>query len=281
MSTYFLLFCMIGLALADPLKCTFYNCYEFKDNICSSINKTFPDVIGFNLKACPDKTVCNLQFGDEPDTCAPNYTIPLRYPGEACKNPEECFSGNCNSVCTGKKVDEACSDDADCDVELFCNLPTLKCKAVSKFNESCSTVIKCGAGLVCNDGTCLSIGSIENGKPASAPAACKSFYISGGNCTKGPILVAKSAQAGEDLHICKDKCQYQLGEGLMEPEFCQCGMTPDPAKSFCPPGRGELDLKDVIFFYNSISILLGLKPTIKIQLQGAMLAKVFCVFQSQ
>ena len=194
------------------------------------------------LKSCSKGKSCQINENLNEGTCV-EY-IPSKYPGEYCTNNTECLSGNCTSkkVCRGLNENLECDNDHKCDYGLYCHRKDGKgkCTAVIKHSKNCTLENRCDAGLVCNKGTCVVIGSIEEGKEANISSACKTFYSNGTHCIKGPILVGSSTNCSKD-------CSYIVNAtGKSFNKSCVCGMSENP-KKYCSPGIGNLSIEGVLF----------------------------------
>jgi hypothetical protein len=253
MKEWVLLGWMLLVWQTESRSCLMYKCSsDLKQNECARTtyyNKTLPLV---ELKACENSSeVCNIvHWNDEPNLCAPRLSSPSLYPGEYCTANEECYSGHCRmdpnkkkrSVCVGLSEFSGCVQDADCDVGLFCNAK--ECVRVQPIGKPCNEQLKCAPEGVCNNGLCVLIGSIEDGHAASVPAACDSFYISGGKCEDGPTLDLDKSP--DDPYACPaDKtCKYTRKSVPWISQSCICGMSSED-KEYCLPGRGDIDSSDV------------------------------------
>lgn len=239
---------LVALVSADEMKCDVYNCKDLGANECAKVTRDTNNLI-FELKACAGGKVCDLKFGETPDTCAASYSTPLRYPGELCSANSECFSNVCDEktkLCTSGIEGADCEDDMGCSAGLYCSADQ-KCAKVKNETEDC-TAAKCDAGLVCNSGVCAKIGQLKIGEAATALAACKSFFIIGGFCAEGPKLVREQGidnEAGPTkCSATKNECKYALGNDT-QTDACICGRTDKAEQKYCNPGKGDIDMKDV------------------------------------
>ena len=82
------------------------------------------------VKPCTDPSypICNytdLVYNESAYCTAPASPAVKRgstLPGEKCKTSSECYSSTCKSgFCRGKKFNQTCSSDYDCDIGLFCS----------------------------------------------------------------------------------------------------------------------------------------------------------------
>jgi hypothetical protein len=202
----------------------------------------------FQLRECQEGKVCDIL--DEEDTeskCGNWYTTPIKFPGEYCRNHTECFSGVClNSTCVGKNESGDCENDTICNPGLYCDVEAKKCKKVRKINEACNEKMKCASYLVCDKAKCIVHASLDIDQEADHPSACKSYYVSKGKCKKGPTLKRAEGDPEFGPIACPKirECTYTF-DGKEEFEPCICGITENGTK-FCPPGRGDIVLDDVI-----------------------------------
>ena len=196
----------------------------------------------YSLKSCSEGKSCQINENLDKGTCV--QYMPSKYPGEYCTNKAECLSGNCssNKVCHGLNESSKCNNDHECDYGLYCHREDgeEKCTAVIKISKTCTLKNRCDAGLVCNNGICVVIGSIEEEKEANIGSACKTFYSNGTHCIKGPTLVGSKTE-------CNENCLYIVeatNKSFNKP--CVCGMSESP-KKYCSPGIGNLSIEDVLF----------------------------------
>lgn len=234
----------VALSVMAEFTCDVYSCSELAKGQCASIEWSINHSL-YKLQACPDKKVCDLHLGVEPDTCEDSRTTPYRFPGELCAKDAECFGGKCEkNVCQGAASGESCNDDSYCNPGLYCDAAEKKCVPTKKRGDDCSTG-KCDAFLVCDQKKCTDVGRLENNKPASAPAACKSFYVRNGACSAGPTLIraATDPQTGPITCPASGECHYKLGnQEIAEP--CTCGRTEKGTK-YCNPGKGDMNPDNV------------------------------------
>lgn len=249
MASYILFLFLFGFLLAADIKCPYYVCNTtLGQDICSQMKTSEPSV-GFELNSCASEKICDLKLTEEPDTCSKSYSQPLRFPGEFCRASSECFSNECDvstKVCKGKSQNASCESDDQCNVKLYCNLTSKACEPLAKQDETCTTG-KCGVGLVCENERCLQMGILKKGDKATLPSACETFYIVDGLCAEGPKLqVKKDMVGGQEPIDCQGQCVYKVGNDTTITESCQCGMVSNASSTFCSPGRGDIDLKDVL-----------------------------------
>ena len=111
-----------------------------------------------------------------------------------------------------------------------------KCKEPQ---NDCKEEGKCASDKICYEGECVDLFSFDNDKPSTIPGICKSYYVEGGKCVEGPILVNK-----ETLNCPNSRdCTYKV----LNKEFnksCICGQDEDGNK-FCPLEKGDFYLSKV------------------------------------
>ena len=93
--------------------------------------------------------------------------------GEKCNGNYDCFSNICeNNKCKGKLENEECDEHGECDVGLYCS-ENEKCEKLKDEGDDCSDLEEdflenmndnCYAGLVCNKGKCVKLGSLSYNK---------------------------------------------------------------------------------------------------------------------
>ena len=245
MKSFAAVFALIFAFAAAEFTCDVYSCAKLEGDICARVNQT-DSRLYFEFQTCPESKVCDLHLGTEPDHCNAFYTTPSKYPGEYAANETECFGGIYDKekkICLGKKLNDTCSGDIDCGPKLFCSSQI--CVPALKEGEACGAAAKCDAHLVCNKGNCTKVGSLKEDIEASAPAACKSFYIMNGRCHEGPKLLTSNGKKAEEPIECPGDCTYTLN-GTNHSSSCICGKT-EFGRPFCTPGKGDVDITDVIF----------------------------------
>jgi len=235
---------LIAAALAAEMKCDKYICDPgLMAGVCNSAELT-EDITRFHLKECNQSSGCNLG-PDVNDTCVDGFVLPSRYPGEYCSATGECFVGECvNNSCSGLPEGGQCKEDMNCNPRLYCDKGA--CVPVKKIGDACSNTMKCDTHLTCNNQICTGVGSLDENMPATAVAACKSFFILNGQCKAGPKLLKKEggAAVGPVTCVATQGCVYTITPELNFTDTCQCGRTPE-GDMYCPPGKGDMDLTDV------------------------------------
>jgi len=192
------------------------------------------------LNKCKEDEICVLPLNiTEDGNCQKIDETATLLPGEYCTNPKQCLYENecANNVCKGKKPNEDCTHDGNCDVELHCNSK----KKCANSADSCSETEKCKSNQICLYGKCVILGQLEDGKESVVTGACRSYYIHDGKCTEGPKL------HGNDKFMCPytEQCRYYwTHNNSMFLSRCIC--SGDAAiNAFCSPGQGDIDTSDV------------------------------------
>jgi hypothetical protein len=235
-------------AIVYAEQCLFYQCNDqLPAGVCSSKTLNNSNTI-FQMKECDGEKVCDVRLKGD-DKCEDSYKQKVAYPGEFCRNDSECIKGTCSKdkICTLNPGNTTCEDDTDCNPGLFCKASN--CEKLKMFNESCSGEDKCHPSTVCNYSVCVKLGSGIIGQKASAPIACKSFYLEGGACQEGPKLTNHS----EDGLACNEGylCEYTKVDKSKYNDKCRCGRGAMGAQ-YCQPGRGDIDMQPVRILANNV-----------------------------
>lgn len=218
---------LLGVLAVEIQECRMYNCNESLTNDVCGVW----DNVRTNLTKCQSGYICTIPYEFNNKAYCKNSTIhPTRLPGEYCLSSTQClYNSNCiENICRGKEIDKSCEFDGECDMELYCYKGHCK-----KPEEDCADGKKCRSDQVCNNNECVLMAQLENGKSASVPAACKSYYAEEGSCKAGPKLV------GTDKN---GSCIYNVGDKYKFYELPLCSFN---GNSFCPPGRGNVDMEYV------------------------------------
>ena len=234
----FILILVLSLTdIAWGFKCMKYTCDNnvLENGTCAILNY---NIIQLNM--CENPKTCILPSSKEvTGICAKKNDIKNRLAGEYCNEANQCRGGVCKeNVCVGVNVNETCTVDEDCDVELYC-----KSNHCTQPNENCFFNEKCKSNQFCVNGKCKNYGKLGIGKTAEVPALCSTYYIKDGKCEMGPSRIDKQT------YDCKNNSQnhYVCKYDNNETRFCICGMN-QYGKLYCPPGRGELKYDEVLFF---------------------------------
>lgn len=218
---------LLGVLVAGIQQCRIYSCNEsFTDNVCGVWDNEKA-----NLTMCQSGNICVIPYETGNKAyCRNSSTYSTRLPGEYCSNPSQClYNNNCTeNICRGRSIGKPCESDGECDTELYCYKGFCK-----KPEKDCTDDKKCRTDEVCNNNECVLIAQLENGRRASVPAACKSYYAEGGFCRTGPKLV------GTDKN---GLCTYNVDDKYKFYELPLCSLND---RTFCPPGRGNVDMEYV------------------------------------
>jgi len=238
---------LASFVIGEKIECDKYVCGGLNTDECAKAEIYSENLMTYYLNPCNDTKICPLNFHDQPDICSLDHVHPTKFPGEFCKIGLECLSGNClNNTCKGVEAGFKCTSDSVCDAGLYCN-ELNECEEAKYENLKCDYKTKCLSTFVCNKGVCTKILSLENGSEASAPLACKSYFIHQGVCFEGPKLQKEEQYEDTEGPIpCNNEtylCSYVVDGKLKINQLCQCGMA-DTRDSFCSPGKGDIDSKD-------------------------------------
>ena len=237
MKTKWILLMIFSTVYAADLFCSNYT---FK-NITAKENERcgYVEVGELHFNECEKGLICEpLRFGLE-SVCVKDTRKRLH--GENCTKNEECESNNCpKEVCVGFNEGAKCTNTVQCAAELYCNET---CKPAVENGEICNTTIRCKSNAFCHipqgkvNGICYTYASIDEGKEAPAPAACKTYHTAkNGTCMKGYMLPSRRT-------VCNGHCTYGYN-GTKVKASCTCGRKNDA--KLCPLGVADLKLDAVI-----------------------------------
>lgn len=208
------------------------------------------DVEYLKVKKCAKHLVCEpTRFGLK-SVCVKAEKNLKAVAKERCNVTEDCYSKQCGAdkLCIGKGAGEECTLTEECDVESYC--VEKKCTAA---NNSCDGQKGCATNAFCyiptgkKNGACITYASVESGKEALAPAACKSYYMDKtGKCASPPKL----KNTGDYTCPNDGQCTYTVNDTEYKTP-CECSKS-DNGEESCPPGIGDLDL-DSVFIDNNCS----------------------------
>ena len=113
-----------------------------------------------------------------------NFKLP-GFDGQACSNNEECLSNNCDGTKCAEKVSGfdgdkgICINDLACEKGKFCNEDGF-CEAIH--SGECDFSNECKPYHICNDGTCVKVGTLGTGTLVSndLPDEYKGLVCKGG-----------------------------------------------------------------------------------------------------
>lgn len=236
---------LMGVFVARMMECPLYRCGGSvgENAVCAVWSKE-----GMNMSTCNERDLtCRLPSGMEQEGfCVKKTSLPSLLPGEYCENSAQCLhGGRCeDSTCKGKKADESCKIDEECDVEMYCG--SGKCKPANE--TDCGGDVKCVSNRLCYEGKCHLMGQLKDGADSEVPGLCKSYYVLDKKCAPGPRLTHGRECPKDGL------CKYSDDSK----QLCVCGKTPTGNK-FCPPGKGEIDVSKVNLIMKIVFIVLKLR----------------------
>jgi hypothetical protein len=242
---------IIGLVLSDST-CPVFTCQNnLPTGKCSQRNSSDTGVISYLLQRCPENQDCKYNHDIPSSSCADKVVeVPKLYPGSACTNSTDCFSGSCTSgVCVGVKDGEACAAPTDCNFGKGCIPDTTKngtahcLDLIAENITGCTSDYDCQRKLGCNNGTCVQYFSLGDGTTLIANATqreglpislCKSGIELNGVCTSLKRVNQDCTTTG--------MCSYQRDGNATNfyntTDFCECGNNND-GKSHCRIGSDE------------------------------------------
>ena len=244
-------------------ECAKYFCKEeIKGGTCAisnyknefEINVTLADVCSDNIK-CQLNGEPNEVFYNKTNiegNCSSNI-LNRRYPGEKCQidteciyplnNPSSQFHKCEEEICSGMEKDGICEDNSWCIVGLYCDKHEGKCKEQIKKGEKCLESKECKNNLVCINGKCDDLFSLEDGK--SVPEK-ETYEFQKKFCKNGEVIDNKCVSLNDlDTKLNDDsykKCAYNsyceykingLGEGRKKYVKCGCGYNSE-GQGYCP-----------------------------------------------
>jgi len=225
-----ILFGLLLLGFTEAQKCKKYNCDKnYTEGTCAVW-----DYDQVNLTMCNPDLICVFPYqSNNKAVCMDSTKHPSRLPGEYCDDPFEClYNKNCiENICRGKSVGEFCQSDGECDIELYCY--NEKCKEPTDDCKEEKT--KCKSNQICSNEKCVYMGQLDNFEKASVPSACKSFYVHNEQCRIGPKLVPSDREGF---------CKYLADDGQKIYTIPLCTLN-NPSVTFCPPGRGNVNMESV------------------------------------
>lgn len=234
----------------SALSCPKYGCSDeaLPDGQCGKYQDG-----SYLLQQCPDDKFCSTALYSYTDSfCEDIPAAPEKLdlnPGETCKVDTDCHSGKCNpdKKCSGKKTNESCDDQSDCDVGFVChNLnQDATCQPQRKVGESCDDYLTaqfCINAAACDNETCEELLSRNDGAivdTMSAASLCKSgYYQIMPNHTQKAICMKAPKSPNMPLPIkCGpgELCYSSDGEWAAH---CRCGFNSD-GQGYCPLFPGD------------------------------------------
>lgn len=201
-----------------------------------------------NLTYCPATFQAN-------SACQAPKPVNLGYPGQSCKNSEDCFSENCEKgYCVGVSEKESCSQpklysaDVFCNPGLYCDTENLLCESLGLKGDACENDYQCTYGTGCLDGICYPLGGLFVGQQIS-PYYCLNYYskfcedlqcyIFANNtavCTSVFTSFSSIPISCEDNNGCVSVPNYVLGASAIG--TCTCSYNAE-GTSFCPLFLGD------------------------------------------
>ena len=245
-------------------KCAKYSCEQKIDGgICAkSIYKSDFEINVTLADVCSSGVACKLN-GEPNDVfyngtniirnCSTNITS-ARYPGEKCdidtecvfplNNPSSQFHKCEDGKCNGIGENGICEDHSWCKAGLYCDPHQGKCKKQLKKGKGCLESKDCKNNLVCIDGKCSNIFSLDDGKEVPEK---ESYEIQRKFCKSGEVIDNKCVSYS-DLNGTKVKddeykkcdfnsyCEYNingLGKKIKKYVKCGCGYNSE-GQGYCP-----------------------------------------------
>jgi len=184
-------------------------------NTCmKKVNSTNTD-----LEVCGANLYCNYDANND-GLCKDFSYISKQFIGGPCNTPADCRGTNptcVNNVCVADTT--TCTTDYDCAINSFCgpqgNITT--CVAQKSETNECTKTSECKNNLMCNNGKCTKILSIEDGElvKATDKLLCKSGFVLDGKCSSASL---------KSNGTCTDKCTYvNNGTEINSTTSCVCG----------------------------------------------------------
>jgi len=207
---------------------------------------------------CNKDQICNLPL-DNPllwltgektknITCVDkkNVFTKTRYPGEDCDANNACYKTACGNdkICPGAKEGQPCDELTDCWVGFFClkNATAGVCTAQRDVGGDCSSKYDCKNNLLCNNGKCAKMFSLDDGATVNTTDTDKSDFCKSGRandqsnkCVKRTLDMERNA--GDTAKcIPGSNCKYSETDGTTTyPVFekCACGFNAN-RNAYCP-----------------------------------------------
>lgn len=219
-----------------------------------------------NDKICSDKEICYIDntkqsimpiFSHQKveGQCKPSTKAKrLRYPGEDCSDNDPCISPfKCseNNKCSGKNLEENCTDTSECLAGLYCyhDDKTHQCRKQVELGGACSSSWDCVNYLGCYKNRCIKYGNLASGVSLTSEdvkfegeESNKAFLCELGRLSYDSNRCAtidyagetlQKLEKGEDFVKCnkEDYCWYSDGENIHK-QKCQCGYNKD-GQGYC------------------------------------------------
>lgn len=228
---------------------------SLSDGTCYIYNRADDKI---RIKECESGEVCSvnqmystlpLNLSTNNAKCVDQYYISdLKVAGESCKDDSQCKSNEChNSICTGEKAGNRCTDSGDCDTGLFCKGDSNKfCNRQIEEGEECEVSDECVNSASCFNGYCTRYFSLQNGSQyedsndSPSPLLCESGYLdSSVTCSDPPH---NHRDANEPCESSSD-CKLKFKNSDDTSGTCSCGLNSD-GNAFCRAVQGDDEFKD-------------------------------------
>lgn len=238
-------FCVIILILAGIAEGSVCKKLREGGDMVSTIGCVVPDPVDSEVlyaRNCDGDSVCCTNTSTNVGFCVP-YVPHSKFPGEYCDRMDECVNDVCgvNHRCFGLHENENCSSHAECNYNYSCQIPegskTGKCVPVPTLDEKCVGGM-CDPPYICNNGTCVKIGSKGPGDPASSWFACKTLYAHNGTCTSIYELSVDDPDEGV--------CEYKYSLNGIDHVFRESPVCGNNSKLYCNKPRHTINVTHVI-----------------------------------
>jgi hypothetical protein len=220
---------------ATGLYCELYVCSSLPKGQCIANNGSV-----YYVDQCPSTSYCDVELDKNFSYCVPSSSVPPpAWPGESCAE-SGCLYGYCNeTICVGKKYQEACTLNDDCDPGLYCKRGVCS-KLISDNLGPCTSDYECKSSSGCNYGKCAQYFSYQEGQEVECTNN-RSLICSSGSCYNGYCigLLANDKGAGslcDTNSDCTSSKYYMPIYPFYFYSECQCGMD---GKSYCSQFNGD------------------------------------------
>lgn len=160
---------------------------------------------------CKSNQICFIQTKQ----CKEPFNGP-KYPGEKCKNNEECEQNYCyEGECQVANKQAFCRLNSDCYLNQYCDKGN--CLALIKENMQCFTTFECEMNLICINKKCKRRHSVDKDK---------NFNIGDGfqfSCKKGLSPVPSKVQLYK--YVCKEVKYSNKNGDIIEGELVKAEQT--------------------------------------------------------
>ena len=242
-----------------PLILSNQTCYNFT---CGSLTSKFGCMESNTSTSNIYLEPCNLPFSYCPytdptidytplnKTCLslPSSPFNSSWPGDPCSSNSTCISQYCsNSICQGLLSSSICEDTGQCNPGLQCARvrSTFNCKLQLPIgNTNCQTDYDCVNYGACENNTCYSYYSRQEGEYVSECENNKNMLCESGMCHEH-MCVSPNVKSYNNLPMtCQDESDcistyYNLPpDGFNLTSSCQCGFN-DAGQKFCALFPGD------------------------------------------